>query len=77
MVQPHRDHRGCGGADFNLSVATYVERPDNRKHIDIAELNARIAQIVERENQLRRDIDSIIAELEQTEDTTELLLLKK
>ena len=57
--------------DFNLSVATYVERPDNREHIDIAKLNARIARIVERENELRRDIDSIIAELEQTEDTME------
>ena len=54
--------------DFNLSVATYVEQPDTREHVDISELNARIAGIVERENELRRDIDQIIAELEHDKE---------
>jgi type I restriction enzyme M protein len=37
-------------ADYNLSVSTYVESEDTREVIDIAVLNAKISQIVEREN---------------------------
>lgn len=50
--------------DFNLSVSTYVEQEDTRPAVDIAELNARIAGIVEREDALRREIDAVVAELE-------------
>lgn len=50
--------------DYNLSVSTYVEQEDTREVIDIAELNARIAEIVSRENALRTEIDAIVAELE-------------
>lgn len=52
-------------ADYNLSVSTYVESEDNREVIDIAVLNAKIKQIVERENTLRAEIDAIIAEIEE------------
>ncbi len=51
-------------ADYNLSVSTYVESEDTREVIDIAVLNAKISQIVERENALRAEIDAIIAEIE-------------
>ena len=53
--------------DYNLSVSTYVEQEDTREVIDIAELNARIAEIVSRENKLRTEIDAIVAELEGDE----------
>lgn len=50
--------------DANLSVSSYVEKPDEREEIDIAELNAEIARIVAREDELRRKIDAIVADLE-------------
>lgn len=49
--------------DYNLSVSTYVEAKDTREVIDINALNAQIAEIVERENYLRTEIDKIIAEI--------------
>ena len=50
--------------DYNLSVSTYVDGRDTREQIDIAALNAQIAEIVARENVLRSEIDKIIAEIE-------------
>lgn len=50
--------------DYNLSVSTYVEARDTREKIDIVKLNAEIAQIVARENELRAAIDQIVAEIE-------------
>ena len=49
---------------YNLSVSTYVEAKDTREKIDIVKLNAEIAQIVARENELRAAIDQIVAEIE-------------
>lgn len=50
--------------EYNLSVSTYVEQEDTREKIDITELNARIKEIVAREEALRNEIDRIIAEIE-------------
>ena len=50
--------------DYNLSVTSYVEQEDTREVIDITALNGEIAEIVERQNQLRAEIDAIVAELE-------------
>jgi type I restriction enzyme M protein len=51
--------------DYNLSVGTYVAQLDNRhKVVDITELNARIAEIVAREDKLRKEIDAIIKDIE-------------
>ena len=50
--------------DYNLSVFTYVVPKDTREKIDIVKLNAEIAQIVARENELRAAIDRIVAEIE-------------
>ena len=48
---------------FNLSVNSYVEQEDTREHIDIDKLNAELKQIVARENELRAQIDELIANL--------------
>lgn len=50
--------------DYNISVSTYVEKEDTREKVDIKELNKKISKTVARENELRLDIDKIIAELE-------------
>lgn len=50
--------------DYNLSVSSYVEAKDTREKIDIRELNAKIREIVARENVLRAEIDRIVAEIE-------------
>ena len=58
---------------YNLSVSSYVEAEDTRPQIDIHELNDRIRRIVARENELRAEIDAIIAELDpaaQCSDTS-------
>lgn len=49
--------------DYNLSVSTYVAQKDTREIIDIAMLNAEIIKIVERQSTLRKQIDSIISNL--------------
>ena len=50
--------------DSNLSVSSYVEKEDTREQINIQELNAEIKKIVAREQELRDQIDAIVADLE-------------
>ena len=50
--------------DYVLSVSGYVQPKDTREKIDIAALNRQISDIVARENELRTQIDAIIADLE-------------
>lgn len=50
--------------NYNLSVSTYVEKEDTREKVDIVKLNAKIKEIVAREQKLRDEIDKIIAEIE-------------
>ncbi|WP_417562352.1 type I restriction-modification system subunit M [Microbacterium sp.] len=50
--------------DYNIAVSSYVEQEDTREQVDITELNARIAQIVARQQELRTSIDAIVADLE-------------
>jgi type I restriction enzyme M protein len=50
--------------DYNISVSSYVEKEDTSETVDITELNARIAQIVARQAELRNQIDAIVADLE-------------
>jgi type I restriction enzyme M protein len=51
--------------DYNLSVSSYVEAKDNRRQINIADLNKEISKTVEKINTLRADIDKIIKEIEE------------
>lgn len=53
-----------GKNDYNIAVSSYVEAEDTREVIDITELNAEIARIVERQAELRMSIDAIVATLE-------------
>lgn len=50
--------------DYNLSVSSYIEAKDNREVIDITKLNAEISTTVAKIDQLRADIDAIVAEIE-------------
>ena len=50
--------------DYNLSVSTYIEKEDTSEKVDIKVLNQQIKVIVARENELRKQIDEIIAEIE-------------
>jgi len=50
--------------DYNLAVSSYVAAKDTREIIDIAQLNADIRATVAKIDQLRREIDDVIAEIE-------------
>ena len=53
--------------DYNLSVSSYVEAKDNREVVDIGELNAELKITAAKIDQLRADIDAIVAEIEGEE----------
>lgn len=61
------DYKAITENDYNLSVSSYIEVEDTRPKTDIKELNERIRRIVARENELRAEIDKIVAELEEDE----------
>ncbi len=50
--------------DYNISVSSYIEQPNNNELVDIEKLNANIAEIVIKQNHLRTAIDEIVADLE-------------
>jgi len=50
--------------DFNLSVSSYVEAKDTREVINITKLNAELKTTVAKIDQLRAEIDAIVAEIE-------------
>lgn len=53
--------------DYNLSVSSYVVAEDTREIVNITELNAELKKTVARIDQLRTDIDAIVAEIEGSE----------
>ncbi|TXL12445.1 type I restriction endonuclease subunit M [Methylococcaceae bacterium HT5] len=58
------EHNVIADNDYNLSVSAYVEAEDTREKIDIAQLNAELKTTVSKIDQLRTDIDVIVAEIE-------------
>lgn len=50
--------------DYNLSVSSYVEAKDTREVIDITKLNEEIKETVAKIDNLRSEIDKIVAEIE-------------
>ncbi len=50
--------------DYNLSVSSYVEAKDTREVVDIAELNAEIKTTMAKIDNLRADIDAIVAQID-------------
>lgn len=61
------DNKIIAENDYNLSVSSYVEVKETRQETNIKELNEHIRRIVARENELRKEIDKIIADLEEDE----------
>ena len=57
-------HKEVVNNNYDLAVSTYVEEEDTREEIDIEDLENRIQDIVQQEDELRRDIESIIREIE-------------
>ena len=49
---------------YNIAVSSYVTAEDTREATDITALNADIARIVARQQELREQIDAIVADLE-------------
>jgi type I restriction enzyme M protein len=49
---------------YSLSVPAYVEEEDTAEAVDITDLNADIARLVSRQQELRGQIDAIVADLE-------------
>ena len=58
------DNSAIATNDYNLSVSAYVAAEDTREVIDITTLNADLKTTVAKINQLRTDIDAIVAEIE-------------
>ncbi|NML26195.1 type I restriction-modification system subunit M [Zoogloea dura] len=53
--------------DYNLSVSSYIEARDSREVVDIVQLNAELKTTASRIDQLRKEIDAIVAEIEGEE----------
>ena len=50
--------------DYNISVNSYLKTATDEVEIDIVELNKNIQEIVAKQSQVRKELDSIIQELE-------------
>lgn len=60
-------HADIAANDYNLSVSGYLQAKDTREVVDIAQLNAQLKTTVAKIDQLRKDIDAIVAEIEGEE----------
>lgn len=58
------DYDDIAKNEYNLSVSSYVEAKDTREVIDIGKLNAELKTTVAKIDQLRAEIDKIVAEIE-------------
>jgi len=58
------DFEAIEANDYNLSVSSYVVAEDTREVINITKLNAELKTTVAKIDQLRADIDAIVAEIE-------------
>jgi type I restriction enzyme M protein len=52
--------------DYNIAVSSYIEKEDTSETVDINTLNAEITRIVTRQQELRQQIDAIVADLERS-----------
>ncbi|MFA7437869.1 type I restriction-modification system subunit M [Castellaniella sp.] len=53
--------------EYNLSVSSYVKAKDNREMVDIVQINAELKITVARIDQLRKEIDAIVEEIDGEE----------
>ena len=64
---PGVDFDTIAANDYTLSVSSYIESKDNRERVNIGQLNAELKTTVARIDQLRTEIDAIVAEIEGKE----------
>jgi type I restriction enzyme M protein len=57
-------HERIAANDYNLSVSSYVETENNREVVNIAQLNAELKTTVAKIDQLRKDIDAIVTQID-------------
>jgi type I restriction enzyme M protein len=62
----HVEHAEIAENDYSLSVTSYVIAEDKREIVNIKELNKSISEIVARQSILRKEIDKIVNDLENT-----------
>lgn len=74
IARKDEDHFAClvpnakiAENNYNIAVSSYVQQKDTREQIDIRALNAKIAEIVKRQSELRTQIDVIVNDLERGE----------
>lgn len=58
------DNKDVAINEYNIAVTSYVTAEDTREVVNITELNAKISQIVSRQNELRKAIDEIVVDIE-------------
>lgn len=58
------DNKDVATNDYSIAVSSYVAQKDTREVVDIKTLNAEIARIVSREQELRTAIDEIVEDIE-------------
>ncbi|MFA6270540.1 MAG: type I restriction-modification system subunit M [Candidatus Paceibacterota bacterium] len=59
------DNKDISTNDYNIAVSSYVTSEDTREVVNITELNAKISQIVTKQNELRKAIDEIVGDIER------------
>jgi len=50
--------------DYNISVSSYLKTNTNENNIDIVEVNKKLAEVVPRQQEIRKELEEIIKELE-------------
>lgn len=60
------DNSAIADNDYNIAVSSYVEQEDTGEVVDIHKLNAEIVEIVIRQDALRKEIDEIVNQLENS-----------
>lgn len=58
------DNKNIAANDYNIAVSSYITAEDTREVVNITELNAKLTQIVSRQNELRKTIDEIVSDFE-------------
>lgn len=58
------DNKNIANNSYKLDVSGYVIGEDTRETVNITELNAEIIRIVTKQNELRKSIDEIVADIE-------------
>ena len=54
---------GCS-INYNLSISSYLKTNDREITIDIKEVNNKLAEVVPKQQQIRKELEEIIKELE-------------